>query len=108
MREIVNDAKLDSSYQTFKAIVSYKLIDNDGCILINNKKRRVVCEFNNRKYVAPDEINLLSGLTYNDLSEDVKKQILINKLKELIKIDLKLMQHKWSTWEEVPIEIDEG
>ena len=47
------------------------------------------------------------GLEFEDLSEEVRKQILIEKIKELAMIDIKLFNSKWSSWEEISIDIDD-
>lgn len=58
------------------------------------------------------EINLLEGLTFDDLTErmvaDIVKNDIFTKLKELITYELERRKKKgWSRWEEVVIDLNE-
>lgn len=88
----------------FKVTVRYKVYDENGNKILSCKKRRLYCEFN-PTFPQKGEVDLFKGLTYEDLSWDVKEQIMLEKLKELIEIDLKLKESKWSTLKEISIEI---
>ena len=94
----------DKYIQRFRAIVSFKVYDEKGNKVISDNKCRVICGFDNRSHRA-GEINLFEGLTYDDLSQEVREQILLDKLKEIIQIRLKLNGQKWSDLNETVIEI---
>ena len=105
------DVTLANSYNTngvFKAIVSYKVYDEDGNKVLSHPGRRVYCEIKSTPITDEYEIDIFKNITYEDLSKEVKEQILIEKLKELIEIDLKLKFNKWSSLYEAEIEIETG
>lgn len=104
-KSITYNSNLDIKMPFFKAQVSYKIYDSNGTMICHNRKKRIYCDYDNTP-PREGEINPLLGLEFEDLSEEVRKQILIEKLKELAIIDIKLFDSKWSSWEEISIEID--
>lgn len=101
-----SEGEYNTYLQTFRAIVAYEVFDETGNKVLSDKKCRVTCGFDNHSSRA-GEINLFKGLKYNDLSQEVREQILLNKLKEIIQIRLKLNDQKWSDFHEAVIEIEE-
>lgn len=105
------DVTLANSYNTngvFKAIVSYKVYDEGGNKVLSHPGRRVYCEIVSTPAINEGDIDLFKGIAYADLSREVKEQILVEKIKELVEIDLKLKFNKWSPLHEVEIEIETG
>ena len=92
----------------FKATVSYKVYDENGNKVLGHPGRRVYCEITSAPITDEYEIDIFKDITYADLSREVKEQILLEKLKELIEIDLKLKFNKWSSLHETEIEIETG
>ena len=102
---ITYNSNLDVYKPAFKVQVSYKIYDPNGTMICHNRRKRIYCDYDNTQ-PRKGEINPLLGLEFEDLSEEVRKQILIEKIKELAIIDIKLFNSKWSSWEEISIEID--
>lgn len=100
------EGEYNTYLQMFRAIVAYEVFDETGNKVLSDKKCRVTCGFDNHSSRA-GEINLFKGLKYNDLSQEVREQILLDKLKEIIQIGLKLNDQKWSNLNEVVIEVEE-
>lgn len=107
MHEVSPSAGEYNTYlQSFEAIVAYEVFNELGNKVLSDKKCRVICGFDNRS-TKVEEINLLKGLKYSDLSQEVREQILLEKLKEIIQIRLRLNDQKWSDFHEAVIEIEE-
>lgn len=71
-----------------------------------------IAELNLDPILEEGEINLLKGLTFNDLTErmvaDIVKNDIFIKLKELITYELEKRKKKgWSRWEEVVIDLND-
>lgn len=92
----------------FRAIVNYKVYDEGGNKVLSHPCRRVYCEIISTPAVNEGDVDLFKDITYADLSKEVREQILVEKIKELIEIDLKLKFNKWSPLHEVEIEIETG
>ena len=71
-----------------------------------------IAELNLDPILEEGEINLLEGLTFNDLTErmvaDIVKNDIFIRLKELITYELEKRKKKgWSRWEEVVIDLND-
>lgn len=100
------DLQIGHCLPAFKTVVSYKIYDDLNKKIIHKRRKSIICEYDNA-VIKPGEINLLYGLEFDDLSEEVVKQIMIEKIKELATIDIKLFYSKWSDWSEIEIEIND-
>lgn len=87
----------------FSADVQYRVVNEQNKVVLKDK-RTLICTFDN-KSPTTETVNPFYGLEYRDLSREVCEQILLNKLKELIQVNLKIQ--KWSNWNEAIVIIDE-
>lgn len=105
--KVLSDCSTDSK----KIQIKYKLKYKSKQLKLS-KTSIQIAELNLDPVLEEGEINLLKGLTFNDLTErmvaDIVKNDIFTKLKELIAYELERRKKKgWSRWEEVVIDLNE-
>lgn len=105
--KVLSDCSTDSK----KIQIKYKLKYKSKQLKLS-KTSIQIAELNLDPILEEGEINLLEGLTFNDLTErmvaDIVKNDIFIKLKELITYELERRKKKgWSRWEEVVIDLND-
>ncbi len=105
--KVLSDCSTDSK----KIQIKYKLKYKSKQLKLS-KTSIQIAELNLDPILEEGEINLLEGLTFNDLTErmvaDIVKNDIFIKLKELITYELEKRKKKgWSRWEEVVIDLND-
>lgn len=105
--KVLSDCSTDSK----KIQIKYKLKYKSKQLRLS-KTSIQIAELNLDPILEEGEINLLEGLTLNDLTErmvaDIVKNDIFIKLKELITYELEKRKKKgWSRWEEVVIDLND-
>ena len=105
--KVLSDCSTDSK----KIQIKYKLKYKSKQLKLS-KTSIQIAELNLDPILEEGEINLLKGLTFNDLTErmvaDIVKNDIFIKLKELITYELEKRKKKgWSRWEEVVIDLND-
>lgn len=105
--KVLSDCSTDSK----KIQIKYKLKYKSKQLRLS-KTSIQIAELNLDPILEEGEINLLEGLTFNDLTErmvaDIVKNDIFIKLKELITYELEKRKKKgWSRWEEVVIDLND-
>ena len=105
--KVLSDCSTDSK----KIQIKYKLKYKSKQLKLS-KTSIQIAELNLDPILEEGEINLLEGLTFNDLTErmvaDLVKNDIFIKLKELITYELEKRKKKgWSRWEEVVIDLND-
>lgn len=105
--KVLSDCSTDSK----KIQIKYKLKYKSKQLKLS-KTSIQIAELNLDPILEKGEINLLEGLTFNDLTErmvaDIVKNDIFIKLKELITYELEKRKKKgWSRWEEVVIDLND-
>lgn len=106
--KVLNDCSTDSK----KIQIKYKLKYKSKQLKLS-KTSIQIAELDLDPILEEGEINLLEGLTFNDLTErmvaDIVKNDIFIKLKELITYELEKRKKKgWSRWEEVVIDLNDS
>lgn len=101
----------DCSTDNKKIQIKYKLRYKSKQLKLS-KTSIQIAELDLDPVLEEGEINLLEGLTFNDLTErmvaDIVKNDIFTKLKELITYELERRKKKgWSRWEEVVIDLND-
>lgn len=101
----------DCSTDNKKIQIKYKLKYKSKQLKLS-KSSIQIAELDLDPILKEGEINLLKGLTFNDLTErmvaDIVKNDIFTKLKELITYELEKRKKKgWSRWEEVVIDLND-
>lgn len=101
----------DCSTDSKKIQIKYKLKYKSKQLKLS-KTSIQIAELDLDPILEEGEINLLKGLTFNDLTErmvaDIVKNDIFTKLKELITYELERRKKKgWSRWEEVVIDLND-
>lgn len=101
----------DCSTDSKKIQIKYKLKYKSKQLKLS-KTSIQIAELDLDPILEEGEINLLKGLTFNDLTErmvaDIVKNDIFIKLKELITYELERRKKKgWSRWEEVVIDLND-
>ena len=105
--KVLSDCSTDSK----KIQIKYKLKYKSKQLKLS-KTSIQIAELDLDPILEEGEINLLKGLTFNDLTErmvaDIVKNDIFIKLKELITYELEKRKKKgWSRWEEVVINLND-
>lgn len=105
--KVLSDCSTDSK----KIQIKYKLKYKSKQLRLS-KTSIQIAELDLDPILEEGEINLLKGLTFNDLTErmvaDIVKNDIFIKLKELITYELEKRKKKgWSRWEEVVIDLND-
>lgn len=105
--KVLSDCSTDSK----KIQIKYKLKYKSKQLKLS-KTSIQIAELDLDPILEEGEINLLKGLTFNDLTErmvaDIVKNDIFIKLKELITYELEKRKKKgWSRWEEVVIDLND-
>lgn len=105
--KVLSDCSTDSK----KIQIKYKLKYKSKQLKLS-KSSIQIAELDLDPVLEEGEINLLEGLTFNDLTErmvaDIVKNDIFTKLKELITYELERRKKKgWSRWEEVVIDLND-
>lgn len=105
--KVLSDCSTDSK----KIQIKYKLKYKSKQLKLS-KTSIQIAELDLDPILEEGEINLLKGLTFNDLTERMVADIVENdifiKLKELITYELEKRKKKgWSRWEEVVIDLND-
>jgi hypothetical protein len=105
--KVLSDCSTDSK----KIQIKYKLKYKSKQLKLS-KTSIQIAELDLDPILEEGEINLLEGLTFNDLTErmvaDIVKNDIFIKLKELITYELEKRKKKgWSRWEEVVIDLND-
>lgn len=105
--KVLSDCSTDSK----KIQIKYKLKYKSKQLRLS-KTSIQIAELDLDPILEEGEINLLEGLTFNDLTErmvaDIVKNDIFIKLKELITYELEKRKKKgWSRWEEVVIDLND-
>ena len=105
--KVLSDCSTDSK----KIQIKYKLKYKSKQLKLS-KTSIQIAELDLNPILEEGEINLLKGLTFNDLTErmvaDIVKNDIFIKLKELITYELEKRKKKgWSRWEEVVIDLND-
>ena len=105
--KVLSDCSTDSK----KIQIKYKLKYKSKQLKLS-KTSIQIAELDLDPILEEGEINLLKGLTFNDLTErmvaDIVKNDILIKLKELITYELEKRKKKgWSRWEEVVIDLND-
>lgn len=105
--KVLSDCSTDSK----KIQIKYKLKYKSKQLKLS-KTSIQIAELDLDPILEGGEINLLEGLTFNDLTErmvaDIVKNDIFIKLKELITYELEKRKKKgWSRWEEVVIDLND-
>lgn len=105
--KVLSDCSTDSK----KIQIKYKLKYKSKQLRLS-KTSIQIAELDLDPILEEGEINLLEGLTFNDLTErmvaDIVKDDIFIKLKELITYELEKRKKKgWSRWEEVVIDLND-
>ena len=105
--KVLSDCSTDSK----KIQIKYKLKYKSKQLKLS-KTSIQIAELDLDPILEEGEINLLEGLTFNDLTErmvaDIVKNDIFIKLKELITYGLEKRKKKgWSRWEEVVIDLND-
>lgn len=105
--KILSDCSIDNK----KIQIKYKLKYKSKQLKLS-KTSIQIAELDLDPVLEEGEINLLEGLTFNDLTErmvaDIVKNDIFTKLKELITYELERRKKKgWSRWEEVVIDLND-
>lgn len=105
--KVLSDCSTDSK----KIQIKYKLKYKSKQLRLS-KTSIQIAELNLDPILEEGEINLLEGLTFNDLTErmvaDIVKNDIFIKLKELITYELEKRKKKgWGRWEEVVIDLND-
>lgn len=105
--KVLSDCSTDSK----KIQIKYKLKYKSKQLKLS-KTSIQIAELNLDPILEEGEINLLEGLTFNDLTErmvaDIVKNDIFIKLRELITYELEKRKKKgWSRWEEVVIDLND-
>lgn len=105
--KVLSDCSTDSK----KIQIKYKLKYKSKQLKLS-KTSIQIAELDLDPILEEGEINLLKGLTFNDLTErmvaDIVKNDIFIKLKELITYELERRKKKgWSRWEEVVIDLND-
>lgn len=91
----------------FTVDICYKVYNESNKVVLSRKNDFITVSFDNFTPQKGDKINPLYGLTYKDLSQEVKKQMLENRVKKYIEIKIKEKNaKKWSGWNEAVITVD--
>ena len=98
------DIEPDTEY--FKATASYRVYGQKGNQLMSEDSKVVKCKFYNGPAQNEGEINPLYKLTYKELNEDLKKQILLQHIEDIVAERLKQASKNWTDWEEVIVALD--
>lgn len=105
--KVLSDCSTDSK----KIQIKYKLKYKSKQLKLS-KTSIQIAELDLDPILEEGEINLLKGLTFNNLTErmvaDIVKNDIFIKLKELITYELERRKKKgWSRWEEVVIDLND-
>lgn len=105
--KVLSDCSTDSK----KIQIKYKLKYKSKQLKLS-KTSIQIAELDLDPILEEGEINLLKGLTFNDLTErmvaDILKNDIFIKLKELVTYELEKRKKKgWSRWEEVVIDLND-
>ena len=105
--KVLSDCSTDSK----KIQIKYKLKYKSKQLKLS-KTSIQIAELDLDPILEEGEINLLKGLTFNDLTErmvaDIVKNDIFIKLKELVTHELEKRKKKgWSRWEEVVINLND-
>ena len=105
--KVLSDCSTDSK----KIQIKYKLKYKSKQLKLS-KTSIQIAELNLDPILEEGEINLLEGLTFNDLTErmvaDIVKNDIFIKLKELTTYELEKRKKKgWGRWEEVVIDLND-
>lgn len=105
--KVLSDCSTDSK----KIQIKYKLKYKSKQLKLS-KTSIQIAELDLDPILEEGEINLLKGLTFNNLTErmvaDIVKNDIFTKLKELITYELERRKKKgWSRWEEVVIDLND-
>lgn len=105
--KVLSDCSTDSK----KIQIKYKLKYKSKQLKLS-KTSIQIAELDLDPILEEGEINLLKGLTFNDLTErmvaDIVKNDIFIKLKELVTYELEKRKKKgWSRWEEVVIDLND-
>lgn len=105
--KVLSDCSTDSK----KIQIKYKLKYKSKQLKLS-KTSIQIAELDLDPILEEGEINLLKGLTFNDLTErmvaDIVKNDIFIKLKKLITYELEKRKKKgWSRWEEVVIDLND-
>lgn len=105
--KVLSDCSTDSK----KIQIKYKLKYKSKQLKLS-KTSIQIAELDLNPILEEGEINLLKGLTFNDLTErmvaDIVKNDIFIKLKELITYELEKRKKKgWSRWKEVVIDLND-
>lgn len=105
--KVLSDCSTDSK----KIQIKYKLKYKSQQLKLS-KSSIQIAELDLDPVLEEGEINLLKGLTFNNLTErmvaDIVKNDIFTKLKELITYELERRKKKgWSRWEEVVIDLND-
>ena len=105
--KVLSDCSTDSK----KIQIKYKLKYKSKQLKLS-KTSIQIAELDLDPILEEGEINLLEGLTFNNLTErmvaDIVKNDIFIKLKELITYELEKRKKKgWSRWEEVVIDLND-
>lgn len=105
--KVLSDCSTDSKKNQIKYKLKYKSKQ-----LKLSKTSIQIAELDLDPILEEGEINLLKGLTFNNLTErmvaDIVKNDIFIKLKELITYELERRKKKgWSRWEEVVIDLND-
>lgn len=105
--KVLSDCSTDSK----KIQIKYKLKYKSKQLKLS-KTSIQIAELDLDPILEEGEINLLKGLTFNELTErmvaDIVKNDIFIKLKELITYELEKRKKKgWSRWEEVVIDLND-